>query len=96
MATYDKKKDRNHNDLAKGLKQAGYKVQDCSRFGSGFPDMVVVSPAGRVFLVEAKVPDDFSFTEAEIQWMLSISPASYIVGFTKEQVITTLRQLEGL
>ena len=50
-----KKKDNNHNDIAKELESLGCWVSDTSAMGNGFPDMLVYNRNSNVtFFIEAK------------------------------------------
>jgi len=49
------RKDGNHAELERVLRQLGYLVFDCSAVGDGFPDLTVCR-AGRVQLLEVKAP----------------------------------------
>ncbi|HAI69125.1 MAG TPA: hypothetical protein DCM38_06780, partial [Gammaproteobacteria bacterium] len=46
--------DRNQNEIASALKQAGFEVANLSRVGGGVPDLLVSTPDGHTFLVEVK------------------------------------------
>ena len=48
-----KRKDANHNEIARGLMEIGASVADTSAVGNGFPDMVV-GFRGRNWLLEVK------------------------------------------
>lgn len=64
------KVDANHAAVVQALRAAGWCVQDTSRLGGGFPDLVIAK-GGRVELVEvkdgAKPPSARLLTMAEIK-----------------------------
>lgn len=45
--------DGNHKAITDALRAAGWHVQDCSRLGQGFPDLIAAR-RGRVELIEVK------------------------------------------
>lgn len=51
-----KRKDRNHDEVAAWLVSDGCTVEHTYDVGRGFPDLVVRTPRGTVFLVEVKAP----------------------------------------
>ena len=53
MSKYARKKDNNHNEIQQALTAAGTRCVDCSRFGDGFPD-ILVEVRGRFILLEVK------------------------------------------
>ena len=62
-----RKKDANHDEIAGGLRAAGYKVIDTHLVGDGFPDIVVVG--GGVYLFEIKNPNtSHGMTPAQVRW----------------------------
>lgn len=50
------KRDANQSEIVKALRGAGASVYDMADVGHGFPDLVV-GYAGRIWLVEVKMPD---------------------------------------
>jgi len=53
--TWRRRVDRNHAEIRDGLRRCGYSVWDCSRFGDGFPDLLL-RVGGAVLLLEVKMP----------------------------------------
>lgn len=53
MPKYAARTDANHAEIRDGLRTAGMRVWDCSRFGDGFPDLLV-SDSGNLWLLEVK------------------------------------------
>ena len=49
---YAARKDANHNEITAALEAVGAHVFDCSKFGGGFPDVLV--SYGELFLLEFK------------------------------------------
>ena len=64
MSKYARKTDGNQAEIVAALTAAGYTVEDCSRFGQGFPDLMVGSKAGVLVLIEVKTPKG-KFTKPE-------------------------------
>jgi len=93
--------DKPHDQIKKALKQAGYNVIDSSKFGGGFPDLVVVLKTGRVALIfEVKNPPDHptwrrpEFTEAELKFMMQLVEPVYRVIDDPQSAIDLLYQIE--
>lgn len=58
--------DANHASIIDSLKQCGYPVYDCSRFGEGFPD-ILVRAHGRFIPMEIKTEAGV-LTPAQVKW----------------------------
>lgn len=56
MPQYAAKTDSNHDEIRRGLRQAGYHWTDTFRLGAGFPDGIAVSKSGIPVLMEIKRP----------------------------------------
>lgn len=60
------KKDRNHNEIARALRDAGVDVFESYQIGAGFPDLTC-GRGGRTYLLEVKcgrgvlTPDEAAF-----------------------------------
>ena len=57
--SYAKQVDKNHGDIRDGLRELGFQVEDTSRVGKGFPDLMVggvhrCTGMGVIVLVEVK------------------------------------------
>ena len=52
-----KRTDTNQKEIHDALEATGCVVFNTSQQGHGFPDLVVITPAGCVWLVEIKVPE---------------------------------------
>ncbi len=50
---YARKVDANHKDVREALRKAGWHVEDCSRVGGGFPDLLAIK-GSRIEFVEVK------------------------------------------
>jgi hypothetical protein len=65
---YARKVDRNHSEIRDTLRALGWHVEDCSRVGGGFPDLIALK-GKRVEFCEvkdgAKVPSAQKLTEAQ-------------------------------
>jgi hypothetical protein len=63
--------DRNHKEIMRAFRTCGCEVEDTSRLGKGFPDMVV-DVRGKLWLVEVKDGDKPKsakrLTPAEVQF----------------------------
>ena len=53
MTRWNAKTDTAHAEIRDGLRDAGYLVWDCHNYGSGFPDLLVLS-RGEFVLLEIK------------------------------------------
>lgn len=62
------KRDATHADIAEALKAFGWSVKDTSKFGEGFPDMVI-GLNGITDLVEAKDGPNALWTPAQLEFM---------------------------
>ena len=53
MTRFASKTDTAHAEIRDGLRELGYEVWDCHKYGSGFPDLLVLAN-GDFFLLEVK------------------------------------------
>ena len=53
MTRFASKTDLAHAEIRDGLRQAGHEAWDCHKYGSGFPDLLVLAH-GEFFLFEIK------------------------------------------
>ena len=64
--------DRNHKEIMRAFRDCFCEVEDTSRLGRGFPDLVVNTPGGRLLLVEVKdgekPPSARELTPAEVKF----------------------------
>lgn len=83
---YGRRKDKNHNDVADALREAGHYVWDTYRQGDGFPDILVV-PRGftEAVLMEIKLPGE-SLTSKEQQFWEDYPGTGYIVRSGEEAI----------
>jgi len=68
------KKDRNHNEVVKTLRLAGYAVHETHMVGNGFPDLVVGIPGpygspGINLLLEVKNKVKWIFTKKQLRFL---------------------------
>ena len=78
--TYAKKVDKNHAEVRDGLRQLGYHVIDTSAVGKDFPDLLAVSKAGVIVLLEVKQPGEYP-TEGQAKFLTGFpGPASLVFG----------------
>jgi len=90
--TYARKVDTNHAEIRDGLRAAGYKAIDASKWGDGFPDLIVIDPKGRMYfiLVEVKEPDNMKFTKAEVKFYLNFVMPDIRIVTSLEQMLRIL------
>jgi hypothetical protein len=92
-----RRKDGNHNTIQDYLIERGWAVYDTSRFGDGFPDMIVSRcfPGGKRFtsVVEVKDPTkpkaDRQLTPEQKEWAKNWE-GEYIIAETPEQAHSDL------
>jgi hypothetical protein len=68
-------------------------VDDTSRFGGGFPDLVVADRYGRVWLVEVKTPSG-RLTEAEVEYVLRRVMPGYRIYTDAQQAAEAINGVE--
>lgn len=94
MSRHNAKKDNNHREIAEALRVAGNTVVDTSKFGDGFPDLVVIKPDSTVVLVEIKNLDTGAgFTKAEVEFIVRLASPAYRVVLTAENAVDTIAAL---
>lgn len=54
MTLWAKRTDANHAEIRDAMRAAGAEVEDLSGCGKGMPDTLVLTPDGRLLLVEIK------------------------------------------
>ena len=54
MSKYARKVDTNHLEIKQALISAGYPTWDCSSYGRGIPDLLVMSKSYRFVFLEVK------------------------------------------
>ncbi|RCK72784.1 MAG: hypothetical protein ANABAC_1318 [Anaerolineae bacterium] len=87
-----KKTDLNHTEIREGLRKAGYFVWDTHELGRGFPDLLVVSKAGVIVLLEVKSPRG-KMTPDE-QRFYSCFPGHLAVVQSLEEALEYLNKLD--
>lgn len=87
MPKYAKQVDRNHEAIRDGLRQLGFIVEDCSRVGNGFSDLVVKHPnkTGFFRFVEVKMPKE-KLTEKEEKFQARWAD-EYLIAYEIEDVL---------
>lgn len=87
-------RDINHKPVMEAFRRAGCIVTDTAALGSGFPDMVVVEPSGRVLLVEVKTPENMRAAklERELEFMIRHVTEAYRIVATPEQALNIVRE----
>ncbi len=89
---YAAKKDTSHNEIAQAAKSLGCKVKDTSKFGDGFPDMVIILPNGKVMLVEAKTEGKIDFSQDELRFVIDLVQPCYRVLTNAEGVVKMVQE----
>ena len=81
---YARKKDKNHNEIADGLRGDGHYVVDTHKQGEGFPDVLVI-PSGCQFpcLLEIKMPGE-GLTDKEDEFWTQYPGVVFIVHTLEE------------
>ena len=90
MTKHDKRTDTNHAEIRDGLRKAGYFCFDSSRFGSGFPDLIVRG-GGRVVMLEIK-QGSAKLTDAEKDFHEAFYGLGLHVVRTLEQALDVMRK----
>jgi hypothetical protein len=89
---YRVKRDANQGEIEGALTEAHYIWHDTSRLGSGFPDLVALSRAGRIVMLEIKAPGG-SMTKDERDFHLLWTGAPLYVVRSGQEAVDVL---EGL
>jgi len=71
-----KRTDANQQTIMDTFRQLGYRVQDCSGMGKGFPDLLI-SKTGENILIEVKT-ESGSLTPDQIRFISGWNSAVYI------------------
>jgi hypothetical protein len=80
-----RKVDDNQKSIRLHLEAHGCYVQDCSRMGEGFPDLLV-GYDGHWYAMEIKNPDGRNkFTPAQIEWLVRLGNRAKAYRVTTEQ-----------
>ena len=88
--SYSKKVDTNHAEIRDGLRQVGHKVVDTSKFGAGFPDLIVVSRDGTMVLLTEVKDGDIGFTKAEVKFYMNFVHPDVRIATSLEQMLRIL------
>jgi len=88
--TYARKVDTNHAEIRDGLRAAGYQVVDTSKFGAGFPDLIVIDPSGAMVLLTEVKEGDIGFTKAEVKFYLNFVMPDIRIVTSLEQMLRIL------
>lgn len=86
MPRYAAKVDRNHTEIVRGLRDAGVRVWDTSRLGSGYPDACCYWPATGLHLIEIKMPGE-KLTEHEAKFHALFEGAAVHIVFGVEDAL---------
>jgi hypothetical protein len=81
--------DANHAEIRDGLRDLGYTVIDTSKFGRGFPDLLVVSRTNQIILLEVKSPGG-KLSAAEKKFHELTRRAAVHVVYSIEEAISFL------
>ncbi len=85
--------DANQFEIVKALRRGGFWVDVTSGAGSGFPDLVVTRPDGRVFLVETKT-DGGRMTPDQVSYLVRCAPPAYRIFTSSEEAIRGIMEAE--
>lgn len=69
MNNYRRKTDKNHCQITASLRRLGCAVIDLSGVGGGCPDLLILSPQGRLILMEIKNPHGGRLTPKQKELM---------------------------
>ena len=87
MTRYPAKTDEKHAEIRDGLRELGWRVWDCSQFGSGFPDLLVKANNDEFVLLEIK-SDKQHLTELEQMFFdIFIGARVYIVRSLEDAIL---------
>lgn len=90
---HGKRVDSNHSEIRSALRKAGFIVYDTSKFGEGFPDLVVVLKNGRAaILTEIKPEGGGQIKPDEVTFMLKLVEPAYRIVMSSQQAIDVLRE----
>ena len=85
--------DANHVPIKNALRQAGFTVIDCAKYGDGFPDLVVITRSGRAVLVEVKTETGAQVKKAQLNFMLQLVEPVYRIVTGEEQAIEVIQEM---
>lgn len=83
-----KRRDRNHQEIVKALRQCGIFVLDLADFGKGVPDLLTVYDR-KVKLLEIKMPGE-KLTPSEEKFH-AVYPGDIAIVYSAEQAIEEAR-----
>ena len=93
MTRYNKKTDANHLEIKMTLIQCGYIVFDCSQYGQGIPDLLVLSKSGEFVFLEVKSPKG-KLTEPERKFFDTFYNARRYIVRSPEQAIEIMERCD--
>lgn len=87
MTHYAKRIDANHGIIRDGLRALGFVVEDCSKVGNGFSDLVVRHPSKDGFFrfVEVKMPKE-KLTDKEVEFQARWADV-YMIAYDIDDVL---------
>jgi hypothetical protein len=86
------KVDKEHWLIRDGLRAAGYFVVDTSAFGADFPDLLAVSKAGTIVLLEVKTDGEYP-TEGQVRLLMRF-PGPISLAFSIEQALEVMARYD--
>lgn len=90
LSKYARKVDNNHGEIKMALIGAGYKLWDCSSYGKGMSDLLVMSKSNRFVALEVKQPKG-KLTHDEVQFFSTFEGAPVYVVRSIEDALETMR-----
>jgi hypothetical protein len=84
-----KRTDENHKEIRELFRELGAQVKDTSRFGEGFPDLLV-KRMGKIFYIEIKKDKKEKLTKAEKEFSEFIGDENYHIVCNREDVMRLL------
>lgn len=84
-----KRTDANHKEIREFLRELGATVKDTSRFGEGFPDLLV-KWRGKILYIEIKRDEKEKLTKSEKEFLEFIGYENYKIVYSREDVMRLL------
>jgi len=86
------KVDKLHGIIRDGLRQSGYETVDMSKVGDDFPDLLSVSKAGRIVLLEVKSEGEYP-TEGQVSFLTHFTGPCSLV-FSLEHALDVMSRYD--
>ena len=89
MAPRARRVDGNQAVIVGALRAAGCFVDDTSRLGDGFPDLVVGTREGLIYTVEVKLPSG-QLTDKEVAYIVKRVMPGHRIFFDAQQAVDAI------